>query len=159
MSTLEGAKGIRLDIGCGKHKHELAFGVDKVAYEGVDLVHDLTTFPWPLPDDIAHSVFMIHVWQEIPRAFIIPFMEELYRVSKNGAEIFLAGYYGMDFRFLADPRCVNPMMEHTLAYWDPRGDYYQCFEPKARFELKHWSRVAAGRGSDYNAVLKVIKEG
>jgi hypothetical protein len=51
--NLAAAKGLRLDLGCGRFKHELSIGVDREPLEGVDLVHDLTVAPWPLPDGAA----------------------------------------------------------------------------------------------------------
>jgi hypothetical protein len=58
---IEAARGIRLDLGCGRFKHELAIGIDREAHEGVDLVHDLTVAPWPLPDGAAHTVVRVRV--------------------------------------------------------------------------------------------------
>lgn len=159
LPALDAARGIRLDLGCGRHKHDLTFGVDKVAHEGVDLVHDLTVTPWPLPDDIAHTVFLIHVWQQIPRDRIFAFMDELWRVTRANAEIFVVTPFGVDWKYLADPAAVNPMGEHTLAAWDSRGDWYQVHQPKATFHLKHWARVAVGRSIEINAVLTPVKEG
>lgn len=156
-TQLAAAKGIRLDLGCGTKKHPLSFGVDKVAHDGVDLVHDLTVTPWPLPDACAHSVFLIHVWQEIPRAAVLPFMEELHRVCQPGAEIFVAGYYGLGWRFVADPRAVNPATDTTFCYFDPKSDFYQAFTPKAQFTVAHFLRVPMGADSDYNLVLRAVK--
>lgn len=150
-------RGIRLDLGCGEKKHPLSWGVDRRGGEGVDCVHDLTVCPWPLETDCAHTVFAIHLWQEIPREAIFPFMSELWRVSKAGAEVFLAGYYGLGWRFQSDPRCVNPMTEITLGYWDPRSEWYGCVKPEARFEVKYFQRVPMGTDADYNAVLQVVK--
>ena len=158
MVTLEGAKGIRLDLGCGTQKHPLAFGVDKVVREGVDLVHDLTVMPWPLPDACAHTVFAIHLLQEIPRASMLAFMDELWRVCQPGAEVFLAGYYGTGWRAVADPRFLwNAVTETTFSYFDPASDWYAVLTPTARFSFKHFLRVPMGADSDFNAVLSCIK--
>ena len=155
---LEAARGIRLDLGCGRFKHELAIGIDREAHEGVDLVHDLTVAPWPLPDGAAHTVYAISLWQELPRASIRTFMDELHRVCRHGTEVFLAGYYGHDWRWMGNPNCVNPMVETTLMHWDPRSEWHKVFEPKATFHLKMFARVPASRGADYNAVLACVKE-
>lgn len=154
---LDAAKGIRLDLGCGSKKHPLCVGVDREAGDGVDIVHDLTVTPWPLPDNCAHSVFLIHVWQELPRSAILAVMDELWRVCAPGAEVFVAGYYGLGWRFVADPRAVNPCTETTFAYFDPSSDFYQAFRPTATFAFKHFLRVPMGADSDYNVVLQCIK--
>ena len=151
------AKGLRLDLGCGRHTHDLAYGVDRIDAPGVDCVHDLTVAPWPLEDGCAHTVYAIGLWQELPRASIRTFMDELWRVCRHDTEVFLAGYYGHDWRFLSNPFCVNPMVETTLMHWDPRTEWYKVFEPKATFHLRMFERVPASRGADYNAVLKAVK--
>ena len=156
--TLATAAGLRLDLGCGRHKHDLAIGVDKDPHPGVDLIHDLTVAPWPLEDGCAHTVYAIGLWQELPRASIRTFMDELWRVCRHDTEIFLAGYYGHDWRFLGNPFCVNPMVETTLMHWDPRTEWYKAFEPASTFHLRMFERVPASRGADFNAVLKAVKK-
>ena len=42
---------VRVDLACGKRKKEGFIGVDKVATEQTDKVHDLMVFPWPFADD------------------------------------------------------------------------------------------------------------
>lgn len=158
-SAITAARGIRLDLGCGRFKHELAVGIDKVPADGVDLVYDLTNLDWPVPTGSAHTVYAISLWQELPREYIRNFMDELWRVCRHGTEIFLAGYYGHDWRYLGNPLCVNPMVETTLMHWDPRTEWYQVFQPASTFHLKMFERVPAARGADYNAVLSCVKEG
>lgn len=58
--------GIRLDIGCGRNKQEGWFGIDFQSLPGVDLVWDLTRFPWPLPDQCAIIAQASHVVEHIP---------------------------------------------------------------------------------------------
>ena len=47
---IEKQSGIRLDIGCGANKAPGFVGMDMRALPGVDIVHDVEQYPWPLPD-------------------------------------------------------------------------------------------------------------
>ena len=66
-----------LDLGCGPKKTEGAFGVDKTAFEGVDLAHDLNRRPWPIPDDGFDRVIAGHIVEHIED--VPGFFEEIHR--------------------------------------------------------------------------------
>ena len=57
--------GIRLDIGCGENKQEGFVGMDARALPGVDIIHDLEVFPWPLPDDCCLTIVGSHIIEHI----------------------------------------------------------------------------------------------
>jgi len=48
-AVLEANRAVRLDLGCGPNKQHGFIGVDAVALEGVDIVCDLESHPWPFP--------------------------------------------------------------------------------------------------------------
>lgn len=55
-------KPIKLDIGAGQNKQKGFIGIDYEAFPGVDIVHDVEVFPWPLPDacvDIATTSHLL----------------------------------------------------------------------------------------------------
>jgi SAM-dependent methyltransferase len=59
-------QGIKLDIGCGANKQGPDWvGIDYRAMPGVDIVHDLTKFPWPLPDESVSLAASSHVFEHI----------------------------------------------------------------------------------------------
>ena len=47
-----------LDVGCGSDKVKGAIGIDHVKLPGVDVVHDLNSFPWPLKDEAFDEIYM-----------------------------------------------------------------------------------------------------
>lgn len=57
--------GIRIDLGCGAHKQPGFVGLDVRALPGVDVVCDLTKFPWPLPDACASLVMSSHLMEHL----------------------------------------------------------------------------------------------
>lgn len=62
------AAGIRLDIGCGANKQQGAgwIGMDVQALPGVDIVHNLVQFPWPLEDESVLVAMASHILEHIP---------------------------------------------------------------------------------------------
>lgn len=57
--------GIKLDLGCGQNKQQGFVGIDIEAHKGVDIVHDLELFPYPLPDECASFAVCSHLVEHI----------------------------------------------------------------------------------------------
>lgn len=55
----------KVDLACGDRKKEGYFGIDVVAIEGVDLVHDLNVYPWPLEDNSVDKINCSHYLEHI----------------------------------------------------------------------------------------------
>jgi len=55
--------GISLDLGCGINKHEGFVGMDARACEGVDIVHDVQCFPWPIDDNTCDCILMRNIYE------------------------------------------------------------------------------------------------
>lgn len=121
-ALLRAKGGVGLDLGCGLRKQPQFLGVDARPLPGVDLVHDLEVFPWPLPDSCAHSVCLYHMFEHLKPWVVMPFMAELHRVCKHGAQVFISGPYALDFRYVQDPTHVRPVNEATFCYFDSRSD-------------------------------------
>lgn len=59
--------GIQLDIGCGGNKAGPDYvGLDMRDLPGVDIVHNVMTFPWPLPDESVIRAVSSHLVEHIP---------------------------------------------------------------------------------------------
>lgn len=50
-----------LDLGCGSVKVEGAVGLDNVGIPGVDIVHDLLDFPYPIENESFDNIFLRQV--------------------------------------------------------------------------------------------------
>lgn len=106
-----------LDLGCGMHKQdENATGVDIVPGEGVDVVWDLESYPWPFEDEYADTVVMSHFWEHLNEP--IPFMNELYRVMKTGGTAILVSPYYSSARAWQDPTHKHAVSEHSFLYYN-----------------------------------------
>lgn len=75
--TLNRARGISLDVGCGPNKRKGSVGMDMHPFDGVDIVHDINVFPWPIPDDSCSLIIASHVLQHIPKGGIPPQLHSL----------------------------------------------------------------------------------
>jgi predicted SAM-dependent methyltransferase len=84
-------KSLKLDLGCSSNKQPGFLGVDrsqrldKDGKKTVDVVHDLTVFPWPWEDGSVDAVHCSHVLEHIPARKRIGFFNEMHRVLKKGA--------------------------------------------------------------------------
>jgi len=128
---LKANQGIRLDIGCGSNKQHKSFvGMDKRELPGVDIVHDLEVFPYPLPDDCCLMVIGSHIVEHIKPWLMIDFMNELWRIMKVDGQLALSMPYATSFGYYQDPTHCNPCNEATFQYFDPRFPLYGIYEPK-----------------------------
>jgi hypothetical protein len=137
---------LRVDLGCGQNKQSGFVGVDIVAMEGVDVVHDLLKFPWPFESSSVDEVFCSHVIEHLPhRAFgdvgpdpFFLFFDEVWRVMKVGAQAkFIAPYYA-SMRAWQDPTHQRAISDATALYLNKawrvanKLDHYAC---KADFDF------------------------
>jgi hypothetical protein len=75
----------KLDLACGDNKREGFFGIDKYKTESTDAVFDLLQFPWPIESESVEEVHCSNFFEHVPAKLRKPFIEELYRVLKPGA--------------------------------------------------------------------------
>jgi SAM-dependent methyltransferase len=142
-----------LDLGCGAHKTEGAFGIDSVRLPAVDLVHDLEARPYPLPDDCADEVVLNHVVEHF--AETLPLMEEVWRIARPGGRVLIrtphySGRYAWN-----DPTHRRAFTSESFHYFGENGySYYtQARFAVVRVRLKYfmeeelwpWPQRAWGR--------------
>ena len=122
--------GIRLDIGCGENKQEGFVGMDKRALEGVDIVHDLEVFPYPLPDESCLCIVGSHIVEHIKPWLMIEFMDELWRIMKPLGQLALATPFGGSPGFWQDPTHCNGCNQATWQYFDSDYPLYEIYKPR-----------------------------
>lgn len=129
--------GIKLDIGCGQWKNKGHVGLDIRPLEGVDIVHDVTVFPWPLPGECVIQAWCSHLVEHInPANFgFVNFMNEVWRVMKPEGDFFISCPHGYSPGYLQDPTHINALNENTWLYFDPdppggNAILYNIYQPK-----------------------------
>lgn len=148
--TLGRLAGIRLDIGCGRNKQNGWFGIDFQALPGVDCVHDLTVFPWPLPDECATVAVASHVVEHIPphNLGFVKFMNEVWRVLKPGGEFAITTPHGASPGYIQDPTHCNPCNENTWWYFTKEHPFHNFYTPRP-WQIKYLAW-------DYNTNIDVV---
>jgi len=109
-----------IDLGCGPNKLPGAFGVDRLKRPGVDLLCDLE-HALPLKTGSVDVVYMSHVLEHIRE--LVPFMEEVYRVCRPGAEVRIVVPYYTSRGAFRDPTHVRFMTEDLFQYFEEPTDY------------------------------------
>ena len=120
-------KGIMLDIGCGGNKQPSFTGMDRRELPGVDIVHDLEVFPYPLEDESCLTIVGSHIVEHIKPWLMLDFMNELWRILIPGGQLALSMPYGVSYGFVQDPTHCNSVNEATWTYFDPDHPLYQIY--------------------------------
>jgi predicted SAM-dependent methyltransferase len=107
---------LRLDLACGQRKKEGFLGVDREKIEGVDIVHDLTQYPWPFEDNSVYEIHCSHYVEHV--VDLVSFMNECYRILKPlGVMTIYCPYYSSE-RAWQDPTHVRAITMNTFRYFD-----------------------------------------
>ena len=118
----------------------------------MDVVHDLTKFPWPFGDNRFEEVRMINVLEHLPD--LIRTMEEVWRVSMDGGRVMVRVPYWNCWQSIGDPTHLKRYHQQSFDFCDPQRK--QCRErpyyTQARFKITnidYWFPLAPigdGRG-------------
>jgi SAM-dependent methyltransferase len=113
-------KQVIVDLGCGPNKLPGAIGLDRRMGPGVDLVCDLE-HELPLKTNSIDVVHMSHIIEHLQN--LLPFMEEVYRACRPGAEVRIVVPYYTSRGAFRDPTHVRFITEDTFQYFEPPTDY------------------------------------
>lgn len=113
----------KLSLACGQAKPEGFFGIDYTKADGVDLVHDLNEFPWPIKSGVVEEIQCSHYVEHIPHwrpGFTKDgwwmFFDEVYRICKPDAICSFVHPYCMSVRADWDPTHERRIHENTWYY-------------------------------------------
>ena len=122
--------GIKLDIGAGDNPQKGFVTMDIRPRPGIDIVHDVESIPYPLPDECCSTILMSHLVEHICPKRFMGVMDELWRITKPGGQLLISVPYGRSYGFYQDPTHCNPCVEATWTYFDPKQFLYQIYKPK-----------------------------
>jgi len=105
-------EGIKLNLGCGHDRPHGFVGLDKVDL-GQEIVWNLEE-GIPLPDNSVIEVRCVHVLEHIKN--LIPLMNEIYRVCKDGATIYIEVPHSETPQAWQDPTHVRAFNEYSWDY-------------------------------------------
>ncbi len=124
-----------LDLGCGASKAAGAYGIDALALEGVDVVHDLNVFPWPLPSDHFAHVRGMDILEHLED--FIAAVRECHRVLRPSGRLTVQMPFAGGSHHLTDPTHRRGATSRTLDYFIEGSEYnekYRYTEPLFRLE-------------------------
>ena len=75
----------KLNIGCGRDIKKGYINLDKTKIKGVDVAHDLDSYPWPYKDNYFDEIYGRDVIEHVKDLFKA--MTEIKRICKDGAVV------------------------------------------------------------------------
>lgn len=104
-----------VDLGCGARKLPGAHGVDSLALPGVDTVHNLSVFPWPLEDASADLIFANHFLEHADD--VVKTLAEVHRVLAPGGRLVVQVPYFRSVDAVSDPTHKHFFTAQSLEYF------------------------------------------
>lgn len=124
-----------LDLGCGKRKTEGAVGIDISPDTDADVVHDLNSFPYPFAEGEFDRVKADNVLEHLDD--VIKVMEELHRITADGAELKIIVPFFRSLYAFIDPTHRHFFTCRSFDYFDPGKDFNKLYRySRARFRVK-----------------------
>lgn len=110
-----------------------AIGIDRVPLPGVDVVHDLNSYPWPLAENSFDRVVCRHSLSHLHD--LTQAMREIHRVSRPGGIVeIIAPHYTSD-NYFSDPTHRTAFGYRTMNYFASNVPSEWDFYLPERFEL------------------------
>jgi SAM-dependent methyltransferase len=114
-----------LDVGCGTNKVEGAVGLDNNPKTSADVIHDLGDVPYPFADSEFDRIVSRHVIEHVPD--VIAFVEELYRVTRNGGTIEILTPHYTNADWANDPTHRNHMNSYSFNSFIPGRQVFDFY--------------------------------
>lgn len=120
---------LNVDVGCGANCQPGFVGMDKRKLDGVEIVHDVEEFPWPLEDGSCSVLVMSHLVEHIKPWLTIDLMNEAWRVLEPKGLLLISTPYAGSYRYFQDPTHCNPWNDATVEYFQQGTPLYGIYTP------------------------------
>ena len=94
-------KKTTLHLGCGPQKKTGSIGVDFNKNINADVIHDLNKFPYPFKNNQFDKIIADNILEHLEN--IPKVIEELHRIAKNGAVLFVTTGHFSGIDSFTDP--------------------------------------------------------
>lgn len=132
----------QLRLGAGIKSDPEALNIDVRNLDGIDIVHDLTRFPWPVEDNQFNIVVARDVIEHIPpirkngKDLLVHFIEEVYRVSKTGATCLFKFPHPDEKHQFGDPTHYRHIKPSMFTHFCPNsGRWGKSINTNAKFKM------------------------
>lgn len=109
----------RINLGAGREPSPGWVRVDILDLPGIDIVHDLSEFPWPFKDGEAEEIKAVDILEHLPPAKTLDFVKECWRILKPGGKLFIQSPHWKSPNCWIDPSHYRGFDEQSLDYFDP----------------------------------------
>jgi hypothetical protein len=140
---------IRLDLGCGKNKKPDFIGVDIRAFDGVDVVTDLSGERWPWDDESVIEVNCSHFVEHLTARQRIHFCNELHRVLVPG-KYDMGGKPSEGFATI-----ITPHWNSGRAFGDLTHQWPPVCEMWFSYLNKDWREANAPHNDEYSCHFEI----
>lgn len=124
-----------LDLGCGKSKYPGSIGVDISDKTDADIIHDLNVYPYPFEEDVFDSIICDNVLEHLND--VIKTMDEIWRISKNGARIKINVPYFRSVYSSIDPTHKHFFTYNSFYYFDEKHLFNELYKySDSKFEVE-----------------------
>jgi predicted O-methyltransferase YrrM len=142
-------RGTLLDVGCRDRKESNFTGINGRHFEGVDIVHNLETFPYPFGDESCLTIKAAHVVEHIKPWLVFDWFNEMWRLLVPKGQLAVSAPFANSQGFFNDPTHITYINEATFQHLDPNYSLYKQHEPLPwKIEYASWSY-----GGNIEAVL------
>lgn len=130
-------KPLIIDLGCGLNKQPDAVGVDNAKLKGVDIVHDLSKFPYPFKKNSADKVYLYQVLEHFDPDLMLKVLKEIYRILKPEGVLDLRVPHVYSIGSFQDPTHRSFFTYYTIDYFTKNHFFSYYKEKSISFELIH----------------------
>ena len=109
----------KLNLGCGSDIREECVNQDIALLPGVDVVYDLSRYPYPFRDNSFDEIYALSVLEHLPD--LVATMNELHRICAPQAVVHVRVPFWNSEVAAADPTHVRAFSERTFLFFDPRS--------------------------------------
>lgn len=112
---------MKLNLGAGNDIRESYVNHDLVSLPGINVVHDLNSYPWPWPDASVDEVIARDLLEHL--GDFMAAMEEIHRILKPGGIARIKVPYWNSWCRHADPTHKRGFHELTFQFFNPDSVY------------------------------------
>ncbi|MBN1887080.1 MAG: methyltransferase domain-containing protein [Thermoflexales bacterium] len=120
-----------LDLGCGTAKVEGAIGIDIVPLAGVDVIANVAEYPYAFSDNSFEVIYLNDIIEHLPDT--IATMEEIYRIARPNAQIYIRTANWNHRYAVMDPTHVKLFTENSFDFFGKRTG--RSYYTHARFDV------------------------
>ena len=116
---------MKLNLGASRRPKSGYVNLDKKAYKGIQVAHDLDIFPWPFEDGSFEEIRAIDVFEHL--IYFVEAMNECWRILMPGGMLIIQGPLAGSRNHYLDPTHRRGFLADSLDYFDwntPRGKNY-----------------------------------